>query len=386
MSTAIDIVIVLVTLALALVGYRRGLVGSALPLLGFLAGVGIGARLGPALLDGGSESPFAPAVSAACGVVLGLLLALVLDRPADRLAGRLAARRGTRVADGIGGAVLLGLLGLAACWVAGAVALHLPGEDARDLRRAAQESTILAAVNQVAPPSGPFLRVLRRVDPGTQVRGPGVNVEAPPESIAADPGVRVASDSVVAVHGNACGLGIAGSGWVAAADVVVTNAHVVAGERDTTVIRPDGAELDATVIGYSPTQDLAILSVPDLDLQSLAISPRTRSGTPGAVIGYPGGGSLTIIAARLGRTGAVNSTDSYGRGPLRRVMVPFRGVVRGGNSGGPVVSEFGQVLTTVFAIAVDDDRPPSGVGVPNNAVRRALASAGDEVDTGPCSA
>ena len=51
----------------------------------------------------------------------------------------------------------------------------------------------------------------------------------------------------------------------------------------------------------------------------------------------------------IGRTGTVASQDSYGRGPVERRMTPFRGEVRGGNSGGPVIGEDGEVLTTVFA-------------------------------------
>ena len=61
------------------------------------------------------------------------------------------------------------------------------------------------------------------------------------------------------------------------------------------------------------------------------------------------------------------SEDSYGRGPVERRMTPFRGVVRSGNSGGPVVDGDGDVLTTVFAASLADG-PPSGLGVPNDVV------------------
>ena len=55
-ATLLDVGIILLALALAAVGYERGLIASALPLAGFIGGAALGARLGPALLSGGSES------------------------------------------------------------------------------------------------------------------------------------------------------------------------------------------------------------------------------------------------------------------------------------------------------------------------------------------
>jgi S1-C subfamily serine protease len=65
-------------------------------------------------------------------------------------------------------------------------------------------------------------------------------------------------------------------------------------------------------------------------------------------------------------------------------MTAFRGVVRSGNSGGPVVGADGRVLATVFA-ATTGGGPRGGYGVPNDVVRNALRDAGPrEVSTGPC--
>jgi hypothetical protein len=80
----------------------------------------------------------------------------------------------------------------------------------------------------------------------------------------------------------------------------------------------------------------------------------------------------------------VISQDSYGRGPVQRSMTPFRGDVRSGNSGGPVVDGDGGVLTTVFA--AERNGPTGGLGVPNPIVRRALAGDLQPTDTGPCTA
>lgn len=381
--TAVDVVVVAVVLVLAALGWGRGLVAAALPLGGFVAGVAVGARLAPKLLEQGAESPYAPAVAALGGVLLGLLLAVLLGGLGNGLSRRLASFRLGRLINNAGGALLFAALGLLAAWVFGAVALHLPGEGNRDLRRAIQRSVILGELNERFPPSGEFLNVLRRVNPTPIVRGPDADVAAPNPAVARDPEVRAAAASVVRVRGTACGLGVEGSGWVAAPELIVTNAHVVAGQKDTVVVAGDGSEYEVRVLAYVPRNDLAVLRAPGLQAAPLPLVSRPRRGTPGAVIGYPAGGPLTVRPARLGRTGKVASQDSYGRGPVLRAMTPFRGDVRGGNSGGPVVDREGRVLTTVFAASTEAGSR-AGLGVPNRIVRRVLSGPLDGDDTGPC--
>jgi S1-C subfamily serine protease len=287
-------------------------------------------------------------------------------------------------ADGLGGALLLGALGLLLSWGFGAVALHTSG-NGKELREAVQRSAILTQLNELMPPSGPLLNVLRRVDPTPAVRGPDADVAPPDRGDVDDPEVLAAGESTVRVLGTACGLGVAGSGWVAAPGLVVTNAHVIAGEDDTTVSVDGGAELEATAVHYQPRNDLAILRVEDLGAPALRLADRTPKGTGAAVIGFPENGPLSFTPARLGRTGVVTSQDSYGRGPVQRRMTPFRADVRSGNSGGPVVSPDGEVLATVFAASADD-RDRSGLGVPNGVVERALQGRLHPTDTGPCAA
>ncbi len=98
---------------------------------------------------------------------------------------------------------------------------------------------ILRSLDEVLPPSGPVLNALDRVDPASSVSGPTTAVGPPNRAITSDAGVRAASRSVVRVLGTACGLGIEGSGWAVRPNLIVTNAHVIAGESDTTVITPE---------------------------------------------------------------------------------------------------------------------------------------------------
>ncbi|MBX5470699.1 MAG: trypsin-like peptidase domain-containing protein, partial [Thermoleophilaceae bacterium] len=285
--------------------------------------------------------------------------------------------------DGVGGALLVAAVGLGIAWIAGAVALQTPG--ARELRQAIQRSSILAALNSVLPPSGPLLNALARFDPLPSLSGPLAAVPPPSARAARDPDVRAAAASVVRVLGTACGLGVEGSGWVARADTVVTNAHVVAGQDDTVVqLRGEGPRLPARAIWFDPRNDLAILRVPGIEgARPLALDEGAGPGTSAAVLGFPENGPYDVEPARLGDTSTVASEDSYGRGPVRRRVTTFRARVRPGNSGGPVVDTDGRVVATVFAAAVGRARP-TGFGVPDSVVRAALRRARDPIDTGPC--
>src|SRR3954452_37148 len=246
---------------MALWGWAQGLVVGAMSLAGFAAGAFLGSRLAPLLLSRRSHSPYAPLFTLVGAVAIGGLFAPLLEALGFELRRRMGPRLGA--VDGAGGAVLVAAFGLGLAWVAGAVALQTPG--ARHLRRDIQRSTILQALNNALPPSGPLLNALARFDPLPSVAGPPANVPAPNSRIARDPQVRAAGRSVVRILGTACGLGVQGSGWVARQGIVVTNAHVVAGEDDTTVqIQGQGPHLAAKAVFFDPHDDIAVLRVSGL--------------------------------------------------------------------------------------------------------------------------
>jgi S1-C subfamily serine protease len=297
-----------------------------------------------------------------------------------RLLAGTGRRRGLAAAEASGGALLLVALALSFAWLFGAVALNAPG--AKGLRKAVQQSAILRALNDTFPPSSSLINALHRIDPRVTVQGPSPDVAAPDSKIARDPDVRAAEASVVRVLGTACGLGVEGSGWIAGPGLVVTNAHVVAGESDTTVTPSGGSSLDATPVHYDTRNDLALLRVSDLSGPSLSFAPEVQSGTAGAVLGFPENGPFTIAPARVGVTGPVVTQDSYGRGPVTRELTALRGEVRSGNSGGPLIDADGRVLGTVFAATTQGK--PGGYAVPNDIVSEALSDSSGPVDTGPC--
>ncbi|UGS37844.1 MarP family serine protease [Capillimicrobium parvum] len=380
--TRLDWIIVVIAILGAIAGYGRGFVVGALSLAGFALGAVVGTRIAPLLMSGGSSSPYAPLFGLVGALALGVLFAAGFSGIAYRVRGGAQRIPGFTTVDGALGALLTAAIALALAWIAGAVALQTPGQS--KLRREVQRSSVLRTLNSVLPPSGPILNALARIDPLPALRGPEANVPPPRAAIARVPEVRGAAGSVVRILGTACGLGVEGSGWVVADGLVVTNAHVVAGQDDTTVqVRGTGAHLDARAVAFDTDDDVAILRVPGLAAPRLRLRSSVPAGTGGALLGFPQNGPYDVRPVRVGETRETLADDAYGRGPVRRSIVPLRGRVRHGNSGGPLVDAKGRVIGTVFASTVGADRP-GGYAIPNQVVRDVLRNAGATVSTGPC--
>ncbi|HEV2059377.1 MAG TPA: MarP family serine protease [Solirubrobacteraceae bacterium] len=376
--TAIDIIIIILAVFFALIGFARGFLIGALSLVGFIGGAYLGTRFGPHLLEEGNASPFAPLF----GLLGALVGGVILSAGAEGIAG--AMRSGIRspvfgVFDGLLGAVLAIALALGLAWLVSVIVLQTPG--VREYRGTIQRSVILKELNMVLP-SDRVLKALARFDPFPTIKGPAADVSPPRGSVARDPDVEAAGRSIVRVLSNSCGLGVAGSGWVAGRGIVVTNAHVVAGSNRSSVEPNDsGSRLDATAIHFDSRNDLAILRVPALDRPSLQFAREVKRTEPGAVLGFPLNGPFRIVPARVGRTTSVLANDAYGRRRVRREVTTFRADVQPGNSGGPIVDVAGRVSGTVFSKLVASE---GGYAVPNAIVRDALAGAGGRVDTGRC--
>ena len=376
--TSVDWIAAGVIALAALAGLRRGLVGGVLGLAGIAAGAYLGAKLAPQFLSG-SESPYTPLIALGGALLLAILLQMVAGMAGSAIRTTLFVVPPLRLLDSAGGLLLGAATGAAIVWIGGAVALHLPGQ--RELREQVQRSRILGEINERVPPSR-LLDAIERVDPFLTIRGPEANVAPPNPALLASPGVRAARDSVFRVTGSACGLGVSGSAWAAAPNLVVTNAHVVAGMEDPRVDRRDGDYRDAVVVAFDTRDDIALLRVPGLEAKPLQpVDP--VAGQAVAILGYPESGPFAATPGRIGQTTFVLTDDAYGRGPVRRLITTLRGDVRHGNSGGPAVDFRGRVQTTVFASRIGAEG--QGFGAPSELVREELDTAGGrEISTGPC--
>lgn len=369
------IAIALVAL-LAVAGYFRGLLTAALSLAGIVGGALLGARLAPYFLSGGSSSRYATLFALGGAVACAIVLEGVGTYLGSRMRSSMRLRP-LRAIDSAGGLLIGAATGLAIVWVLGTVVLLIPGQT--DLRRNAQRSVIVRQLNELLPPAT-VLHALARIDPLLAIEGPLALGPAPNPAVLNRPGVRKAAPSVVKVLGNACGLGIAGTGWVARPGLVVTAAHVVAGEDSTTVQAPGDIALDAEAVAFDSRNDIAVLRVRGLTAKPLRIANPTTE-TPVALMGYPGDGPLAVEPGRIGDTARVTTDDAYGRGPVSRLITSLRGRIKHGDSGGPAVDASGAVQSTMFAARVGS---AGGYGIPAQVVRRALARARRPVSTGPC--
>jgi S1-C subfamily serine protease len=377
----LDVLIALFVGVVILRGARTGFLAGVFSLVGVVLGASAGSRIAPSLMPEDGNPIYG------AGITLGSILAFaVLGEVVARTIGGSIRNRlsspTSETLDGLGGATLGFALSLVLVWAVGAFALQSP--PLAGLHPAVQDSRILQSLNERMP-SGLLTQAVADLQPLPQIQGPEPEVSAPEGSIVGDPDVQAASARTLRVTGIACGYGVEGSGWVAGRDLVVTNAHVVAGETVTRVqVGGAGRLLPAKIVVFDEKNDIAVLRVNDLDLTPLNLTAPSP-GEAAAVIGFPENGPLDIEPARTGTTQRVISSDAYDRGPVERVVTSFRVYVRPGNSGGPAVNANGQVVSTIFASRTDSDN--SGYGVPSRIVHRHLRMAADRttpVSTGGC--
>jgi len=377
----LDVLIALFVVVTVLRGARTGFLAGVFSLVGVVVGASVGSRIAPSLMPDGGNPVYG------AGITLGSILAFaVLGEVVARTIGGSIRNRLTsptsETLDGLGGAALGFALSLVLVWAVGVFALQSP--PLAGLHPAVQDSRILQSLNERMP-SGLLTRAVADLEPLPRIKGPEPQVSAPEGNIVRDPDVRSASARTLRVTGIACGYGVEGSGWAAGQNLVVTNAHVVAGETATRVqVGGAGRLLPAKVVVFDEKNDIAVLRVNGLGLTPLPLTA-PRPGEAAAVIGFPENGPLEVEPARTGATQRVISSDAYDRGPVKRVVTSFRVYVRPGNSGGPAVNANGQVVSTIFASRTDSDN--SGYGVPSRIVHRhleAAASRSAPVSTGEC--
>jgi S1-C subfamily serine protease len=168
-------------------------------------------------------------------------------------------------------------------------------------------------------------------------------------------------------------------------DLIVTNAHVVAGSQHPTVLRhPDGAVLDAEVVAFDPNRDVAILHVPGIARSALTLGDGSfDEGGVGAVFGHPLGGKLTLSPFKVAQKLDARGFDIYDQNHTTREIFVLSSDLAPGDSGGALVDPNGVVEGVAFAIA--PDQPHVGYALTLADVQPVLA--GDlsgQVSTGPC--
>ncbi len=384
----LDLLLLVFLVLAAWAGYHMGFVARAATWAGMLIGVLVAARFMPPVIEAVGQDGSRLAILA---VAAGLLLAGAAAGQAlgslvgSRLQVGITSPEGRQV-DALGGAAagVLGLLFMV--WLFVPALADVSGWQAREVRR----SRIVSVLTERLPPAPDATRTLRRLlgDGYPQVfegveRSPAAG-PSPTETGLDQATADRAAQSVVKVTGSACGRTQDGTGFVVADGVVVTNAHVVAGEEATMLEPQNGGSVPATVVAFDPDRDLAVLSAPGLGLPSLPIA-ESEVGQTGAVFGHPGGRPLELSPFAVSERINANGTDIYGSPGTRRDVLVLASDIEPGDSGSALVDGLGQVVGVAFATA--PDRSSVGYALATTELQAVLATAaGQAVSAGPCTA
>jgi S1-C subfamily serine protease len=376
---ALDWILVALVVAYAVSGYWQGFVTGAFATAGLLLGGLFGVWLAPIALGDAS-----PSLMVSLGALFIVILCASLGQGLLQWGGAKIRERITwqpaRALDAAGGALLSACAVLIVAWALG---VAVSGSRIDGVTPLVRSSVVLSKVNEVLPQRAAgllqaFNNVVgtsffpRYLEPFSPERI--VDVAPGDRRMVRDPDVTRAGTSVLKVRGtNACGRGIEGSGFVYAADRLMTNAHVVAGVDDPQVVVGDDA-LDAKVVFYDSDLDIAVLEFDDDAIPALPFSAPDDAAQPKdpiAILGYPQDGPFDIESGRIRAKQTLRSPDIYGDGAVIRDVYSIRGLVRPGNSGGPIVSSDGKVVGVVFAASVTDD--DTGYALTADQVRGAAA-------------
>lgn len=381
----LDLFVILLCVSAAVGGYRLGFLARVFSWAGMGLGLVLSARFLPTILrrfeDGQPSGKLMIAVGVLLGgAFLGQALGLLIGARVHH-----AIPTGVRPLDRTAGAVS-GVIGvLIGVWLLVPTLGSVPGS----MARLARSSTVLGVIDDLAPPPPDTLQALRRLvgdnafpEVFSGLR-PAPKVGPPPAASGIDKATldRVIA-STVQVEGPACGRIQEGSGFVVADGVVVTNAHVVAGEDSTSLLTPDGRRASATVVHFDSDRDLAILSAPDVRAPALPIAD-AKPGDRGAVLGHPGGGPLTVSPFLVSDEVQALGRDLYDRHETRREVLILAADLAPGDSGAALVNAKGEVVGVAFAIA--PDRRGTAYALDVVELRAALAAPrGQKADTGRC--
>ena len=381
--------ILLAAFAVAAVGgYRLGFLARVTSWIGLGLGLFISARLLPAILDNFSGPDPAAKFFLAGGILIaGAFIGQAIGLIAGHTVRKAVPIGPAAALDRAVGAVV-GLIGVVIMiWFLTPAMADVPG----DVARLARTSVIARSISESLPRPPDALQALR-ILVGEQ-NAPKVFEslrEAPevgpaPEQIdmTAEVVQRV-SASTVKVQGVACRRIQEGSGFAVAPDLVVTNAHVVAGERATEIMRPDGKVLKAVVVLFDSDRDIALLRVSGLGQAALPVTA-AKVGEHGAVFGHPGGQTpLRVAPAAIRQRVDARGRDLYDAHATSRDVFILAAGLRPGDSGAALTDTRGAVVGVAFAIA--PDRPDTAYALTSQELNEALAEprAATGANTGPC--
>jgi len=175
------------------------------------------------------------------------------------------------------------------------------------------------------------------------------------------------------IPGLGSGVIVDGSG------LILTNEHVVHDADDIQVTLTDGRHVPATLLGSSPTYDLAVLRIKGdkLPVAPLGDSDQLLVGEWAIAIGNPFGFLLndsqpTVTAGVISATRRDIKSEVTSNGVYKN-MIQTDAAINPGNSGGPLVNGDGEVIgINTFIFTQGGGSLGIGFAIPINLARRIL--------------
>ncbi|MFC5234722.1 S1C family serine protease [Pseudonocardia zijingensis] len=158
-----------------------------------------------------------------------------------------------------------------------------------------------------------------------------------------------------------------GSGVIIGADgAILTNNHVVAGAQEITVTLSDGSEHPATVVGTSPSYDIAVIRMQGatgLTPATLGDSSSLQVGQPVVAIGSPRGLTGTVTTGIVSAFNRTVTVEGEGGQAVVYNGLQTDAPINQGNSGGPLVNLDGQVVGINSAIETAGGQNAGSIGL-----------------------
>jgi S1-C subfamily serine protease len=389
----LDLILIAFAVFILVTGWRRGLFVSALSLVGLV----FGAWLGKTLIDVVNGASTATSLTrtglSAATLFIGIGIGSAIGGFIGRRLRNIFSWSPIRALDNVSGATLSLIAWFVVFWLLATTLLAAP---VSSFTNTVSQSKVLNFLEQYMPMSirdGVESVRIYVSDSGLPegianvLLAPSVE---PPDTTSIDaPAVLAALDSVVKVEGTAqeCSTRLSGSGFVIGPDLIMTNAHVLAGVDNPTLrVKGKGKAFEGVVIYFDPARDIAVIKTKDFPSVALRISePLTRADTA-VVVGFPGGGPLTLIPARVRSVSVSNGTDIYGKKPVTREIYAISADIKHGDSGAPMFALDGTVAGLVFASSATDAETGYALTAKEFMAGIEIASAATQaVDTGKCS-
>jgi S1-C subfamily serine protease len=389
----LDLILIAFAVFILFSGWRRGLFVSVFSLLGLIFGAWLGRSVIDIVNGASTSTSLTKTALSAATLFIGIGVGSAIGGFIGRRIRNVFSWSPFRLLDNLSGAVLSLIAWSIVFWLLATTLLAAP---VSSITNTVSQSKVLNTLEQYMPTAvrdGVESVRIYVSDSGLPegfanvLLAPAVE---PPDLTAIDaPAVIAALDSVVKVEGTApeCSTRLTGSGFVVGQDLIITNAHVVAGVENPTVrVKGKGKAFEGIVVYFDPALDVAVIRTKDFPSVALRISEPLSRGDNAAVAGFPGGGPLALIPARVRSVIDSVGTDIYGDEQVTREIYAVSADIKQGDSGAPMFALDGTVAGLVFASSATDAQTGYALTAKEFMVGVEIASTATQaVDTGECS-